>query len=200
MEIQALGQNKLRLFNNLLSIIVAFLALYIILVPLLPNISWWTTHHTPFKSRSNISLPLAVNDKKDSRPKVNTLVIPALNFENQIYDGPTLYELRFGLWHLPSIGDPAKGGNTVIAGHRFTYSGPAIFYHLDKIKVGDKMTIYWNSERYDYEVTASLVVPPNDVAVQNNTKQPMLTLITCTPLWTAANRLIIQAKLTGHAK
>ena len=192
-------RNKLRLFNNILSVIVLILALYIILVPLLPSISWWVGHHTPIKS-APISLPAAKNDKKQTRPKDNTLVISALNFEKQIYDGPTVYELRFGLWHLPGIGSPDKGGNTVIAGHRFTYSGPAIFYHLDQVKVGDSMTIYWNQIRYDYQVIAIKVVPPTELSVQDNTKEPMLTLITCTPLWTASNRLIVQAKLTGVTK
>jgi sortase A len=195
---KVLTRFNLRHFNNLLSIVVTILALYIILVPYLPNIAWWIGHHTPFSDGSSVAVPAASNETKDSRPKEDTILIPSIDLNRRLYSGPTLKDLNFGPWLMPKVGSPDKGGNTVIAGHRFTYSGPDVFYHLDKIKSGDKITVYWHGQRYDWEVTQTKVVPATEVSVQQNTKDTRLTLITCTPLLTAKDRLIIIAKLTEH--
>lgn len=37
---------------------------------------------------------------------------------------------------------PGENGNAVIAGHFDHYTGPAIFYHLRKLKSGDKVFLY----------------------------------------------------------
>lgn len=189
---------NLRHFNNFLSIVVAALALYIILVPYLPDIGWWIGHNTPLKTGNAVVVLQTSDDKKETRPKTDKVLIPSINLDKQLYSGPTQRDLSLGPWLMPRVGAPDKGGNTVIAGHRFTYSGPDVFYHLDKIKTGDKITIYWQGERYDWEVTHTKVVPATEVSVQQNTKDTRLTLITCTPLLTAKDRLIVIAKLTEH--
>lgn len=189
---------NLRIFNNILSVVVAVLALYIVLVPYLPDIGWWISHNTPLKTGGTVVVPSALSENKDSRPKVDKILIPAINLNKQLYSGPTLRDLHYGPWLMPKVGKPDTSGNTVIAGHRFTYSGPDVFYHLDKIKPGDKITIYWQGERYDWEVTQTKVVPATEVSVQQNTVDKRLTLITCTPILTAKDRLIVIAKLTEH--
>ncbi len=194
------SNNKLKTFNNVLSLLVATTAIYIILLPFLPNIIWWVNHQTPIRTHQIINVPLPAEDKKNERPKVNTIIIPALNLKQQIFDGQSEYTLNKGLWHLPATSNPKTGGNTVIAGHRFIYGSSSPFFHLDKLKVGDTITVYWQNERYDYEVNNVQVVPPTQVSILQNTKEPKLTLFTCTPLWTAKNRLVISAKLTEVVK
>lgn len=82
-----------------------------------------------------------------------------------------------------------------MAGHRFTYSGKAVFYYLDKVAINDNMTLYWQGKRYDYVVTSVNVVPPTDAKLVAPTDTPTLTIYTCTPLWSAKDRLVITAKL-----
>ncbi len=176
------------------------LAIYIIAVPLIPEFSWWLNRHTPIKTMPVISLPSPSNDAKSSRPNVNTLIVPTLNLKQPILDGTTEATLNQGLWHLPTSGNPSVGSNMVIAGHRFLYGSATPFYHLDKIKVGDSITIYWSQQRYDYSVVSINAVPPTATYVLGPTKQPTLTLFTCTPLWTDKQRLIISAKLTEHVR
>lgn len=194
------AQPKLQILNRFLSLIVFVLATYIILLPLLPELTWWVNHHTPIKPTVVTNLPEPSSDNQSSRPTVNTLIIPRLNFKKEIFDGMYANTLSKGLWHMPGFGSPSTGGNTIIPGHRFTYSGPAIFYNLDKVKVGDTMTIYWQKQRYDYVVSKIRVVSPHDPTVQVNTAEAKLTLITCTPLWTAHDRLIVEAQLTRHTQ
>lgn len=109
-----------------------------------------------------------------------------------------MWMLHYGVWRLPYTSTPDKGGNTVLVGHRFTYTEPqGVFYFLDKIRVGDAITVYWQGKPYEYVVMSTSVVPPTDLAVEAQTTTPRLTLYTCTPLWTAQNRLIVVAEPKG---
>ena len=82
----------------------------------------------------------------------------------------------------------------MLVGHRFTYDGPATFYSLDKVSIGDNIVVYWSSREYDYRVESIKVVPPTAIEVEAPTKDAQLTIYTCTPLWSAKNRLVIVSK------
>ncbi len=194
------AQPRLQLLNRFLSLIVLVLGVYILISPFLPIFVWQVDHHTPIKLMPSVNLPPPSNDKANQRPAGNTLIVPKLNLKQQIYEGLDANTLDTGLWRLPASGDPAKGGNTVIAGHRFIYGSATPFYHLDKMSQGDNITIYWQKVRYDYTVIDVKIVQPTEVSVLDQTKEPQLTLFTCTPLWTAKERLIVIAKLTDTIK
>lgn len=129
-------------------------------------------------------------------PEENVLVIPQIGVDSVIVEGMGPESLDQGLWRRPQSSTPDKGGNTVITGHRFMYSsGPKTFYNLDEIKPGDKFFMYWEGKEYDYEVMDVFTVEPNQTEIENDTQEPVLTLYTCTPLWTATQRLVVRAKL-----
>jgi sortase A len=54
--------------------------------------------------------------------------------------------------------------------------------------------IDYNGNRYIYRVTETKVVPPTDFSVVQQTKVSQLTIITCTPVGTNTNRLVVHAK------
>jgi sortase A len=95
---------------------------------------------------------------------------------------------------------PGQQGNLVLAGHSsndLLDSGDYkfIFAQLDDLQVGDSIYLNYNSIRYTYTVTKKQVVSPNDVsALVYQTTTPMLTLLTCTPVGTALNRLLVTAE------
>lgn len=120
--------------------------------------------------------------------------------QEQVYEGQTEAALRNGVWHRPKTSTPEKGSNTVLAGHRFTYSDPAVFYHLDKVKLHDEIILYWNKQKYIYQVTQIKEVSPTAIETENPTVRDTLTLYTCAPLWTSKNRMVVIANLTGYAK
>lgn len=185
---------NLRRLNQLLSIVVVSLALYVIIVPLLPQLTF------KLNDTLNIQPPLVeagAGADKSSYPSINTLVIPSINLQQQVHDGPSEAVLMRGLWHRPHTSSPDNDSNTVIAGHRFTYSDPGVFYHLDKVKQADEIILYWNKEKYVYKVDTIKEVPPTEVEIEEPSKEPTLTLYTCTPLWTSKNRLVVQASLIG---
>lgn len=127
-------------------------------------------------------------------PKENRLVIPSLQLDQEIYEGDYANTLEKGVWRKPYTSTPDRGGNTVLAGHRFNYSKPSVFYHLDKVKEGERFSLYWNGQEYVYEVSSIQVVSPLALEVEKSSDEPLLTIYTCTPVWSSKQRLVIQAK------
>ena len=95
---------------------------------------------------------------------------------------------------------PGEIGNTALSGHSSNdLFDPGdykfIFAQLDKLTIGDTIYANYEGKRYTYVVTKTEVVKPTDVsALVYPTDKPVLTLITCTPLGTALNRLLVTAE------
>ena len=194
-----LRRPSLKRVNRILTVVVALLAVYIIAAPFLPEVNWWVRHDSPAKSlvKQPDLTPVAQGEAKPT-VQGDVLVVPSIDMQETIHEGANMWMLHYGVWRLPYTSTPDKGGNTVLVGHRFTYTEPqGVFYFLDKIRVGDAITVYWQGKPYEYVVMSTSVVPPTDLAVEAQTTTPRLTLYTCTPLWTAQNRLIVVAEPKG---
>lgn len=190
---KSLKKPSLRKINNVLSLIVVALAIYILVWPLLPEIRWRLGHVS--KQSSPTQLAAQVNAlKPKSIPTDNTLVIPRIDASLLIYEGQNNTVLEKGAWRRPKTSTPESGGNTVIVGHRFNYSATGTFYYLDKVQVGDPILLYWQGKEYKYRVSSSSVVPATQTSVEDNTKESQLTLYTCTPVWSFKDRLVVIAK------
>jgi len=102
-----------------------------------------------------------------------------------------------GAWLMPGTSTPSKGGNTAFAAHRWRYVPPSskTFYLLDKLTAGDEVQIIWNGKEYHYRVTDSEIVPPTATEVLNDRGKPTITLITCDPIFSTTNRLVVSAEL-----
>ncbi|HKU19142.1 MAG TPA: class E sortase [Candidatus Saccharimonadales bacterium] len=187
---------KLSRINTVLCIATVLICAYIMIAPLAPLMAFWIATHTGSRMRSlNQELTLPIN-RVPASPSDNRLVIPAMLLDTPINEGRDLSALRTGPWRRPNGSTPAAGGNTVIAGHRFTYTNPrGTFYFLNKLQPGDRIGIFWRGKRYLYRVTASETVPPTAGNIEAPTKDAQLTLYTCTPLWLPKNRLVVIAKL-----
>lgn len=133
----------------------------------------------------------------DEMPDENMLRIDSIGILVEIVDGADESALDRGAWRRPDTSTPDMGGNTVITGHRFKYLPPRnlTFYHLDKLEEGDEVIVYWKGIEYDYKVGEIFEVHPDRVDIEENTGDSRLTLYTCTPLWTAAKRLVVVAEL-----
>lgn len=139
----------------------------------------------------------------------NLLVIPKINVEvPTIYDTTPAHddqmaamEKGVAYFGIPGANSkPGEIGNTVFSGHSSNDlfdSGDYkfIFAQLDKLNEGDTIYMHYNGTRYTYVVTKKQVVKPTQVdALIYPTDKPMLTLITCTPLGTAIDRLLVTAE------
>lgn len=134
-------------------------------------------------------------------PKV---IIPKLNVNAPIvFDvdpNNTMSAMDNGVAHFRVPGAsafPGEIGNFVISGHssgdiyetnpyRFIFSG------LERLTDGDLIYINYEGTRYTYSVIKRQVVAPSNVAALDmQTDKPLITLITCTPLGTSKNRLLV---------
>lgn len=178
---------SLRQFNNGLSVVVVALCLYVIVSPLLPQVT--------YRLAPTPSLVKAEEQPDSSEiPKTNTLVIPRIKLQQEIHENAVAdWGLAKGVWRDPNTSSPDKESNTVLSGHRFTYAGKSVFYHLDKVRIDDKIIVYWNQQRHEYVVREIKEVPPSEISVLDASDESRLTLYTCTPLVTAENRLVVVA-------
>ena len=191
-------QLTLARLNDGLSLVVVSLALYILIFPLLPAASWWVKYEAPIVSVQRQSNVIPV--QPEDIPAENTLSIPALGLREEILEGQSVATVDKGVWRRPNTSTPDRASNTVLVGHRFTYRGAAVFYNLDKIKIGDELALYWEGKAYTYKVFAINVVTPEADIVEQPTSEPILTLYTCTPLWSSKQRLVIQAQQIEEAR
>lgn len=134
------------------------------------------------------------------------LEIPKLSVNVLVVQGTTLAALRAGAGHYVNTPLPGQRGNVGIAGHRTTYGRP--FNRLDEMRTGDKVILITPFARYTYRVVAAFgghanpwVVLPSDVGVVAQTGSlatgHWLTLTTCNPKGSAAQRLILRLTLVG---
>ena len=121
------------------------------------------------------------------------LVIPKANVDKIIVEGVGVEDLKKAPGHYPGTPMPGEPGNSAIAGHRTTYGAP--FYDLSNLEIGDPIMVTTGLGEFRYEVIESLVVAPEATEVLNPTEDNRLTLTTCNPRYSAAERLIISAKL-----
>ncbi|MDP9864214.1 MULTISPECIES: class E sortase [Streptosporangium] len=118
-----------------------------------------------------------------------------------VVEGVGFDQLRMGPGHYPGSAMPGKTGNFVLSGHRTTYAAP--FNRIDELRRGDEIVVDAREARYTYRVTGTRVVEPTEVGViapvpgQPGRKptRALITLSTCHPEYSAAQRLIVFGEL-----
>ena len=124
------------------------------------------------------------------------LMIPSLDVDVVVVEGTTISALRAGAGHYRDSPLPCQPGNVAIAGHRTTYGKP--FNQIDLMKPGDTIIFETPVGSCTYSVNKEpFVVAPTDLWVLDPTPSATLTLTTCHPKNSAAQRLIVQADLQG---
>jgi sortase A len=118
-----------------------------------------------------------------------------------IVEGVSVADLRVGPGHYPGTALPGQVGNFAVAGHRATHGNG--FMRLNELVPGDLVVVEVQDAWLTYRVTGHEVVDPSDVSVIAPVPgdpgvpptQPLITLTTCDPWYSAAHRLIVHGKL-----
>ncbi|MFA5622779.1 MAG: class D sortase [Candidatus Dojkabacteria bacterium] len=154
------------------------------------------TSSTQKSIEESLSSDLQLTEKILEQQNTN-LKISSIDVEGLIYEGLDANTMDIGFWHFPVSSFPGQKGNSVIIGHRYAKLPPSTdtFFNLDKVKVGDKIVVEQLDNLFTYIITDTKVVEKNDISILQNFDDYRLTLITCTPLWSADQRLVIVAKL-----
>jgi sortase A len=126
---------------------------------------------------------------------IGQIEIPRLGNTYNVVQGTDDVNLEEGPGHYPSTAFPGMGQTVAIAGHRTTYLAP--FRFLNELRGGDRIIVTMPYGRFTYTVQYLRVVQPTDIAVIDDVGYERLVLSACNPLYSAAQRLIVFARLTS---
>ncbi len=142
---------------------------------------------------------------------VFNLVIPAIDVDQMVVEGVGIEELKKGPGHYPKcrVGFvkplctefeemwPGEKGRVIVSGHRTTYGQP--FWDLDKLRAGDEIVTKTKWGDFTYRVTKREIVPPDSLAIAVPSDRAEIVLTTCNPKFSAAQRLIVFARMVEAA-
>jgi sortase A len=123
------------------------------------------------------------------------LRIPRIGVRAVVVRGTAPAHLRDGPGLLDGAPLPGQGGTTAIAGHRTTYGAP--FRHLDALRRGDTISLRLPYGIFRYSVEGRRIVAPGDLSVLRRVGHDRVVLSACHPLFSAAQRIVVLARLTS---
>jgi sortase A len=124
---------------------------------------------------------------------IGRIRIPRIDAGFAVVEGTNTADLRKGPGHYPSTTVPGLPGTVAIAGHRTTYLAP--FREVNKLKAGDPVVLDMPYARFTYSVQQVKIVSPEDVGVTRSVGYDRLVLTACHPLYSAAQRIVVFARL-----
>lgn len=121
------------------------------------------------------------------------IIIPKINLEAIVVEGADRNSLKKGPGHVKSSAYPGEKGYCIIAGHRTTYGAP--FFRIHHLQKGDEIFIETPSSKFTYIVEKVFSTRPYDLSFMKPIDEAVLILSACTPIHSAARRLVVLAKL-----
>jgi sortase A len=160
---------------------------------------------TPVERRALAKLPdpkrklafsARVFDRRtDAGDPLGRIAIPRIGVSAVFVEGTAAGDLRNGPGHYPGTPLPGERGTVGIAGHRTTYG--AWFRKIDKLRPNDTITLTLPYGRFTYRVERTRIVPPTALWVTQRVSYDRLILSACHPLYSAAKRIVVFARLAG---
>jgi sortase A len=124
---------------------------------------------------------------------VGRIEIPRIGASFVVVKGTSTGDLRKGPGLYPQTPFPGAPGTVAIAGHRTTYLAP--FRHINRLKPGDTITVKMPYAALTYSVETTRIVKPTDLGVLKRVGYDRLVLTACHPLYSAAKRITVFARL-----
>lgn len=119
--------------------------------------------------------------------KYATLNIPSIKLKLPVYHGDSLKILRYGVGHYAGSYFPGENGTVIFAAH----NNVGYFHELDKVKVGDIVTVETTYGTFNYQVDSTKIVHESNLdAFPINHERELLIMYTCWPI----NRRIVGRK------
>jgi len=136
---------------------------------------------------------------------IGRIEIERIDLDAVFVEGTDTASLRKGPGHYSNVGDPegqghddgsafpGQGRTIGIAGHRTTYLAP--FHEIDKIQDGDEIVLEMPYGRFTYRVEKHEIVDPSEIEIVRDVGRERLVLTACHPLYSAAQRWAVFARL-----
>ncbi len=134
-------------------------------------------------------------DLSDGKP-VGRIRIPRIHTSFVFVEGTNAGDLRLGPGRYRDTSLPGLSGTTALAGHRTTYLAP--FRNIDKLRNGSRVELDMPYGRFVYSVFSTRVVAPTALGVLRSVPgDRRLVLTACHPLYSAAQRIVVFARLVS---
>jgi sortase A len=124
------------------------------------------------------------------------LLIPSISVSEYVVEGTDADNLRKGPGHYPETPLPGQRGTVAVAGHRTTYGAP--FRELNEVKKGDRIVFELPYGTFVYRVDKNQIVDDSALWVTDPVGHPQLVLTACHPLYSAAQRIAVFARLVDR--
>lgn len=121
------------------------------------------------------------------------IVISSIGVDWPVVPGDGWEELKQGIGHHVGSSNPGERGNLILSGHNDVYGEP--FRDLEKLEMGKDVLVYAGANAFRYVIKAKRVVVPSDLSALTPSRNPIVTLITCTPYRVDTFRLILIGEL-----
>jgi len=122
--------------------------------------------------------------------------IPTIGANFVVVKGSQPADLRKGPGLYDRSALPGVPGTTAIAGHRTTYLAP--FRHIDDLRPGDPIVLHMPYAAFTYRVERTQIVDPDALWILRPVRYDRLVLSACHPLFSAAQRIVVFARLAGE--
>jgi sortase A len=135
----------------------------------------------------------ALARRSDGGDPLGRIRMPSIGVSEVFVEGTEGDDLRGGPGHYPATPLPGQRGTVAIAGHRTTYGAP--FHDVDDLRRGDRIELDMPYGRFSYRVERTRIVPPTATEVTDRVAYDRLVLSACHPLYSAAQRIVVFARL-----
>jgi sortase A len=144
----------------------------------------------------NKDMEITIPDLKINRIKITSNVE---SYDEDVYN----LSLKTGLAHFKGTPLPGDGGNSFIYGHSAVQSfftrhqdlPETIFSKLEKIDIGNEVSVFKDGKELKYIVRKKKIVEPSDFSVlEKQGDKETVTLMTCWPTGVPTKRLIVLAE------
>jgi sortase A len=135
-------------------------------------------------------------NERPSGSAIGTIDIPKIGLKSVIVENTDHDALTKGPGHYKGTVLPGIDGTVGIAGHRTTYGAP--FRHVDQLRTGSEIMLKMPYGEFTYKVYAKRITSPSDASsLISHSDTRKLVLTACNPLYSAAQRIVISARLVS---
>jgi sortase A len=127
---------------------------------------------------------------------IGRLQISRIGVSAIVVEGTAASDLSKGPGHYPATSLPGEPGTVAVAGHRTTYG--AWFRHVDRLRPGDGIVLTMPYGRFAYRVERTRIVAPTALWVTRRVAYDRIILSACHPLYSAAKRIVVFARITSE--
>ena len=159
----------------------------------LPPLERRALERLPDQRRRSAFLARSLKRRLHEGDAAGRIRIPKIGVNYVVVDGTSGNSLRKGPGLFPENPWPGTKGTTAIAGHRTTYAAP--FRTVDDLRRGDDVIVEMPYGKFTYAVERTRIVKPDALWVLNKVSFDRLVLSACHPLYSAAERIIVFARL-----